>query len=100
MRALPDKWNPRLWLRDWFKKLSHAERAEIEAFSNPDARALFGEGEARAAEDTALANRITNLELASSSLQTEAATSRCQTSAHRLGSDRAESGPSAPPAPH
>lgn len=28
---LPDRWNPRLWLRDWLLKPSAAERASKEA---------------------------------------------------------------------
>ncbi len=28
MRALSDKWNPRLWLRDWLNQPSHTERSE------------------------------------------------------------------------
>lgn len=31
MRALSDKWNPRLWLRDWVNKPSRAELAERQA---------------------------------------------------------------------
>ena len=31
MRALSDKWNPRLWLRDWLNRPSRAEMAERQA---------------------------------------------------------------------
>lgn len=29
---LPDRWNPRLWLRDWLNAPSHGERAFKAAF--------------------------------------------------------------------
>lgn len=30
---LPDRWNPRLWLRDWLNRQSPRERAAAKAFS-------------------------------------------------------------------
>lgn len=31
MRALPDKWNPRIWIRDWINAPSQADIAYREA---------------------------------------------------------------------
>lgn len=31
MRAIPDRWNPRLWLRDWLIRPSRDEQARAEA---------------------------------------------------------------------
>jgi len=31
MRALPDKWNPRIWIRDWINAPSQADLAYREA---------------------------------------------------------------------
>jgi len=42
MRALPDKWNPRLSLRDWINRPSQAELAEREEGARAS-RALFDE---------------------------------------------------------
>lgn len=42
MRALPDKWNPRLWLRDWLNKPSQAELEE-RAAGELASRAFFEE---------------------------------------------------------
>lgn len=37
---LPDRWNPRVWLRDWLCKSTPAERARIEAIWEWRDRAL------------------------------------------------------------
>lgn len=42
MRALSDKWNPRLWLRDWINKPSLAEFAERAAAEAAAAQMLAG----------------------------------------------------------
>ncbi|KAF1016209.1 MAG: hypothetical protein GAK31_01698 [Stenotrophomonas maltophilia] len=34
MRALPDRWNPRLWIRDWLAKPSREEASSGEPLPN------------------------------------------------------------------
>lgn len=55
MRALTDKWNPRLWLRDWLNKPSSAELAARQAAEASAAQMLMAlEREARDRADKAL----------------------------------------------
>jgi hypothetical protein len=41
MRTLSDKWNPRLWLRDWLNKPSQAELKERRAAEAAAAQMLL-----------------------------------------------------------
>jgi hypothetical protein len=41
MRALSDKWNPRLWLRDWLNKPSQVELEERRAAEAAAAQMLL-----------------------------------------------------------
>jgi len=59
MRALSDKWNPRLWLRDWLNQPSLAELAERRAAEAASAQLLaFLEREAMARKEKALKSSL------------------------------------------
>ncbi|WP_439444486.1 hypothetical protein ABWU93_11580 [Xanthomonas translucens pv. translucens] len=54
MRAIPDRWNPRLWLRDWLCRSTPTERAaEYEQLSSRVVAAL----EADVRKGTSVLNR-------------------------------------------
>lgn len=74
MRTLPDKWNPRLWLREWLNNPSQNELKD-RAAAEAEARKFFSEMEARCAGSNGTHGTGIAAEAASRSISLRAASS-------------------------